>query len=123
MKKLAAIVACALAIALAAETGSAQRDPDRRDWVQLFNGRNLDDWLIKFRGHDLGENLNDTFRVEDGLLKVRYDKWPAFNGEFGHIFYKRAVLVLPARRRVSLRRRAGAGRRRQGSAGPCATTG
>jgi hypothetical protein len=26
--------------------------------------------------------------VEDGLLKVRYDKWTAFNGEFGHIFYK-----------------------------------
>jgi len=88
MKKLAAIVACALAIALTAQTGSAQRDPDRRDWVQLFNGRNLDDWLIKFRGHDLGQNLYDTFRVEDGQLKVRYDKWPAFNGEFGHIFYR-----------------------------------
>jgi hypothetical protein len=23
------------------------------------------------------------------LLKVRYDKWTAFNGEFGHIFYKK----------------------------------
>ena len=34
-------------------------------------------------------NFNDTFRVEDGLLKVRYDKWTGFNGEFGHIFYKR----------------------------------
>jgi hypothetical protein len=67
---------------------SPQRDPNRKEWIQLFNGRNLDDWLIKFRGHDLGENFNDTFRVEEGLLKVRYDKWPVFNGEFGHIFYK-----------------------------------
>ena len=42
----------------------------------------------KFAKHDLGENYNDTFRVEDGLLKVRYDKWETFNGEFGHMFYK-----------------------------------
>ena len=60
------------------------------DWIQLFNGRDLTDWTIKFAKHDVGENLNDTFRAEDGLLKVRYDKWPAFNGEFGHIFYRQA---------------------------------
>ena len=33
-------------------------------------------------------NLNDTFRVEDGLFKVRYDKWKNFTDEFGHIFYR-----------------------------------
>src|SRR5262249_3249933 len=65
-----------------------QNDPNRKDWLQLFNGRDLADWVIKFAHHDLGENVNDTFRVEDGLLKVRYDKWTTFNGEFGHIFYK-----------------------------------
>ena len=26
--------------------------------------------------------------MADGLLQVRYDQWPSFNGEFGHIFYK-----------------------------------
>jgi hypothetical protein len=61
---------------------------DPGDWVQLFNGRNLDGWTPKFAKHDLGANYNDTFRVEDGLLKVRYDKWTGFNGEFGHMFYK-----------------------------------
>ena len=67
----------------------AQKDPDRRDWVQLFNGRDLDDWPIKFaRPRSRARTCNDTFRVEDGLLKVRYDKWPTFNGEFGHIFYR-----------------------------------
>ena len=87
MRALAVAAGLALTVALTAGT-APQRDPDRREWVQLFNGRNLDDWLIKFRGADLGTNLHDTFRVEEGLLKVRYDKWPAFNGEFGHIFYR-----------------------------------
>ena len=32
--------------------------------------------------------MNDTFRVEDGLLKVRYDKWPTFADQFGHLFYR-----------------------------------
>ena len=58
------------------------------DWIQLFNGRDLADWTIKFARHDLGENLYNTFRAEEGLLKVRYDKWEKFNAEFGHIFYK-----------------------------------
>ena len=58
------------------------------DWIQLFNGKDLTGWTPKFAKHDLGENFNNTFRVEDGLLKVRYDKWETFNGEFGHMFYK-----------------------------------
>lgn len=68
--------------------GSAQNKADQKDWIQLFNGRDLKDWTIKFRHHDLGENVNNTFRVEDGLLKVRYDKWATFDDEFGHIFYR-----------------------------------
>ena len=47
-----------------------------------------DKTVIKFAHHDLGENVNDTFRIENGLLEVRYDKWTSFNQEFGHIFYK-----------------------------------
>ena len=58
------------------------------DWIQLFNGKDLTGWTPKFAKHDLGENYLDTFRVEEGLLKVRYDKWETFNGEFGHMFYK-----------------------------------
>jgi hypothetical protein len=59
-----------------------------QDWIQLFNGRDLTGWTPKFTKHDLGVNFNDTVRVEDGLLKIRYDKWTKFDGEFGHIFYK-----------------------------------
>jgi hypothetical protein len=57
------------------------------EWIPLFNGRNLDGWIVKFAKHPLGENPNETVRVADGLLQIRYDKWTAFNGEFGHIFY------------------------------------
>lgn len=57
------------------------------NWIQLFNGKDLNDWQIKFRGYELGHNLNNTFRVEDGLLRVRYDDWDGWNNEFGHIFY------------------------------------
>jgi hypothetical protein len=71
----------------AVQTAKAN-DPAAREWIPLFNGRNLDGWTPKFAKHDLGENFRNTFRVEDGLLKVRYDQWPAFDGEFGHLFYR-----------------------------------
>jgi hypothetical protein len=85
-------VLCALgAVSVLVRVHAAQtpdNDPNRQDWVQLFNGKDLNDWLIKFSKHDLGDNFNNTFRVENGLLEVRYDKWTKFDGEFGHIFYK-----------------------------------
>jgi hypothetical protein len=57
-------------------------------WVPLFNGRNLDGWTPKFKGHPPGENFRDTFRVEAGVLKVVYDQYPKFEGQFGHLFWK-----------------------------------
>ena len=74
----------------AAACAPAQNNPDRKDWIQLFNGKNLDGWVMKFTGYPLGENYNDTFRVENGLLRVSYDKWGEFGNKFGHIFYKNA---------------------------------
>jgi hypothetical protein len=58
------------------------------NWIQLFNGKDLNDWQIKFKGFELGENFNNTFRVEDGLLRVSYENWDEWGGQFGHIFYK-----------------------------------
>jgi len=90
MPVLAALLVGAGAALLSqpAPTTAAMPKVDAKDWIQLFNGRNLDGWTPKFAKHDLGENFNDTFRVSDGLLQVRYDKWDGFNGEFGHMFYK-----------------------------------
>ena len=58
------------------------------NWIQLFNGKDLNDWQIKFAGYELGYNYKNTFRVKDGLLRVNYDEWDEWRGEFGHIFYK-----------------------------------
>ncbi|VGO12240.1 hypothetical protein PDESU_00791 [Pontiella desulfatans] len=57
-------------------------------WIQLFNGTDIDDWIVKLNHHEMGDNFGDTFRVEDGLLKVRYDKYEEFGERFGHLYYK-----------------------------------
>jgi hypothetical protein len=69
---------------------------DRKDkpgkpekWIQLFNGKNLKGWTPKIRGYKLGENFGDTFRVENGVLKVSYDKYQAFDNKFGHLAYEK----------------------------------
>jgi len=57
-------------------------------WIPLFNGKNLDGWIPKVTGYKSGENPLNGFRVENGILKVDYSKFAAFNGRFGHLFYK-----------------------------------
>ena len=86
---LAALIGLSGCASSGARAPSAGANPDAREWVQLFNGRDLAGWTPKFAGHELGVNLNDTFRAEGGLLKVRYDRWTGFNGEFGHLFHER----------------------------------
>lgn len=75
-----------LALAFIMSCSSAK--PKNEGWIQLFNGKDLKDWNIKIKGFPLNENYGNTFRVEDGLLKVRYDQYGQFDGHFGHIFYK-----------------------------------
>jgi hypothetical protein len=66
----------------------AQDTATRGDWIQLFNGRNLDGWKAKIKGYEFGNNLGDTFRVENGVLKVSYDGYNSFDSRFGHLFYR-----------------------------------
>ena len=69
------------------------KSPDPADkpeeWTQLFNAKDLTGWTPKIRGQKLGDNWNDTFRVEDGVLKVCYDKYETFDRRFGHLFYEK----------------------------------
>lgn len=58
------------------------------EWMQLFNGKNLDGWTPKIKGYELGDNYRNTFRVQDGVLKVVYDGYEKFDNRFGHLFYK-----------------------------------
>lgn len=68
--------------------GSQNKNANAENWIQLFNGKDLNDWQIKFKGYELGYNFNNTFRVEDGLLRVCYDDWDEWGDQYGHIFYK-----------------------------------
>ncbi len=74
-------------IAYAENDKASQSDSE---WIQLFNGKDLEDWTVKIRGYDAGDNFGDTFRVEDGLLTVSYDKYDKYGQRFGHIFYNRS---------------------------------
>ena len=76
-------------IALASLLASGQSPAERKDWIQLFNGKNLDGWTPKITGYALGENYADTFRVVNGALQASYDKYSTFDSKFGHLFYER----------------------------------
>lgn len=83
---LSLLLLCGL-IALPAQAEDAAKE---EKWIQLFNGKDLTGWTPKIRYHELGDNYGNTFRVEDGVLKVAYDKdkYEKFSEKFGHLFYK-----------------------------------
>jgi hypothetical protein len=67
---------------------AARKAATPSDWIQLFNGKDLKDWSPKITGYALNENFGNTFRVENGVMKVAYDAYDNFGNRFGHIFYK-----------------------------------
>jgi hypothetical protein len=82
------LLGCALLLAFASGFAQAPAAAGPEEWLTLFNGKDLTGWTPKIAKHELGENFGNTFRVEDGLLKVRYDRYQSFDGQFGHLFYK-----------------------------------
>ncbi len=61
---------------------------NNNEWMSLFSGNSLDDWIVKIHHHDVGVNYGNTFRAEEGMIKVRYDQYDSFNDQFGHLYYK-----------------------------------
>ncbi|RNL54457.1 3-keto-disaccharide hydrolase [Pedobacter jejuensis] len=61
----------------------------QKGWINLFNGKDLKDWTVKISKHNLNDNFANTFRVENGLMKVSYDGYDTFDQQYGHIFYKK----------------------------------
>jgi hypothetical protein len=67
---------------------SDAQKPENQDWIRLFNGKDINDWMVKIHHHETGDNFGNTFRVEDSILKIRYDHYDQFNERFGHLYYK-----------------------------------
>ncbi len=67
---------------------SNKANKDDKEWRPLFNGKDIKDWFVKIHHHEVGENYGNTFRVEDGTIKIRYDQYGDFNDQFGHLYYK-----------------------------------
>jgi hypothetical protein len=79
----------ALTMPLGSATALAEdAKPTLGTWVSLFSGKDLTGWTPKIKGYELGNNFGDTFRVEDGVMKVSYDQYKQFDRKYGHIFYK-----------------------------------
>lgn len=87
MKKL--ISYCFLAATFLLVSFSFKNKEKSKDgWISLFNGKNLDGWVVKIHHHDVGDNYANTFRVVDGKIQVNYDGYKEFNNRYGHLFYK-----------------------------------
>jgi hypothetical protein len=56
-------------------------------FTSLFNGRDLSGWTPNFAGQPTGVNYKNTFRVEDGLLRVDYSEYETFDEAYGHLYY------------------------------------
>ncbi|HKZ67138.1 MAG TPA: family 16 glycoside hydrolase, partial [Chitinophagaceae bacterium] len=67
----------------------AQKRSQSGKWIKLFNGKNLKGWTVKIKDHPVNDNWSNTFRVENGVMKVSYDQYDGFKEQFGHIFYKK----------------------------------
>ncbi len=61
----------------------------QKGWINLFNGKDLKDWKVKINGHPLNDNYANTFRVENGVMKVSYDGYSEWKDRYGHIFYRK----------------------------------
>ncbi len=87
MKKewfLTSVVTMTLLLVSCTQKKSAKTDGD---WVQLFNGKDLTGWTVKIKGYEAGDNFGNTFRVEEGMIKVRYEQYDSLRDRFGHLFY------------------------------------
>ncbi|MDM8175689.1 MULTISPECIES: 3-keto-disaccharide hydrolase [Olivibacter] len=92
MNKLLQLGMCALiggTLSACQHIQSKEAKMETPSWVDLFNGKNLDDWTVKIAKHEVGENYANTFRVENGVIKVGYEGYDQFDQQYGHIFYNK----------------------------------
>ena len=99
-------LALALAPSLVRAPAAAGRDDvGKGEWISLFNGKDLEGWTPKITGYAAGENYADTFRVEDGVIKVSYAKYPKIRRQVRAPLLQAEILQVSAPCRISVRGR------------------
>ncbi len=90
MRYISAVFLIAVTIIAACSPKTAQvKKSASSDWISLFNGKDMNDWFVKIHHHEVGDNYGQTFRVENGIIKVRYDQYnDGFKERYGHLYYK-----------------------------------
>lgn len=88
IRKLVLLCSLAMLAAACAEKPKTMVAAPSGAWISLFNGKDLDAWNVKISGEEFNDNYRNTFRVEDGLLKVSYRDYDKFENRFGSLFTK-----------------------------------
>lgn len=69
-------------------TSQNTHKPEEEDWINLFNGTNLDGWDIKIAGHAMNDNYKNTVLIQDSMIRISYDEYNSFDEKYGHIYYQ-----------------------------------
>jgi len=79
---------CLICLSCSGLRSGSENVKNTKGWIDLFNGKDLDNWFVKIHHHEVGENFGKTFRVADSVIQIRYDQYGDFNDQFGHLYYK-----------------------------------
>lgn len=79
---------CLIGTVISLVACTSPKEAREEEWIKLFNGKDISDWIVKVHHHETGVNFGNTFRVEDRIIKVRYDQYGDYKDQFAHLYYK-----------------------------------
>lgn len=85
---LPTILSMIAGLAIATVASAEPPKPAADGWTPLFNGKDLDGWVYKEKGAELGVDPSGTVKVEDGVIRMDYTGWDRFGGRFGHLHHE-----------------------------------
>jgi len=83
-----ALLACSILFFIQCKTTVKSVQNTHEEWETMFNGEDIENWTTKIHHYEVNDNHGETFRVEDGIIKVRYDQYEGdFDERYGHLYY------------------------------------
>lgn len=82
-----ALVAAGLLLASCATPST----PAAPRFHKIFDGQTTAGWRMKVTHYPLDANPHGMWTVKDGVMKVSFDGFDAFKGEYAHIFYDKPL--------------------------------